>query len=234
MKQNYKSQLGFGAFGYILMSVVLLAALTSALSLMSRNSNRAQANDILVAKIYGQASKIRADIQLCITERTTTSGVGPASYQQFPTCNGTAPGSGGNSTKGYTDPYYCANVSSNSDILANARALRCKSPSQTSVWDNAEGNFFPEKITGFEEWKYYISTSDPSKGVSLMITSENRASSADTDWVLRKVASRFGANEARVLNRAVGGDDTGGAISPTTACPGGLCNTLQIWLAGSN
>jgi len=229
MKQNYNRQSGFGAFAYILMSIALLAALTGAISRISQTNSRAQANDVLVARIYGQASKIRADIQLCMTERTKDTEVGPLRYRQFPVCNGGTSNSAFEQNTNYFSDLYCPSNSAGT-IFANARALRCKMPTDPSVWDNAEGNFFPERITGYEEWKYYISSSGTHQGVSLMITPVNRAANADTDWVLRRVAARFGANEARVMKRTADDDATTINVSACT----GLCNTLQIWLAGSN
>ncbi len=231
---NPNRQSGFGAFAYILMSIALLAALTSALSLIGRNNTNAANNDIQISKIYGQASKIRADILLCMTEtQSQNSGTGPTAYRRFPGCSANA--NGGSSSNGtYTAPGFCSNASSTvNDIIANARNLRCLTPSSPSVWDNTEGNFFPDKITGYEEWKYVVKASNPYQGVSLMITAENRASSADINFVLQRVRDRFGPNEAQLLTRAVGAPGDNVDMSGVTVCDQTTtnCNTLQVRLA---
>ncbi len=224
---NNNPQSGFGAFAYILMSIALLAALTAAISIGGRNNSRLQNNDILASKIYGQASKIRSDILLCMTEAPTqNSTVGPSAYTRFPACGSVVEDT-------YSESGYCTNTGSASPFAANARNLKCLTPSSDSVWDNSEGNFFPELITGFEEWKYYIQTAADYRGVSLMITSTDRNPNQDIDWVLRKVRERFGPNEAQVLIRPVGngGDDAAGVVTMGPCADAALCNTLQVWLA---
>ncbi|TAH32308.1 MAG: hypothetical protein EYC62_09250 [Alphaproteobacteria bacterium] len=232
LEANDKNQAGFGAFAYILMSIALLAALTTAISVGSRSNTRVQNNDIQVSKIYGQASKIRSDILLCMTEvQVQTSGVGPTAYQRFPACDDTTQG-GTQANTNYTADGYCTNVSTSNPIIANAKNLRCLSPSSASVWDNSEGNFFPDPIPGFEPWKYAIigDSNDAYKGVSLLITTQGRTSSTDTDWVLRKVRDKFGPNEAQVLIRN-GDDANDGKINVSPCVGNSICNTLQVWLA---
>lgn len=228
---------GFGVFAYILMTIALLATLTGALSVITRNNNRGQNNDILVSKIYSQASKIRADINLCMTEtQTLSTGLGPTGFQRYPICNAGL-GTACVPQTAYGSANYCSNCSTTNPVYADARTLRCVTPAQISVWDNSEGNFFPDRIQGFEEWKYAIEgATSPTpggispRGVSIMISSSSYTSDEDTDWVLRKVVSRFGANEAMVLRRTAAGMDPN-SFSATACNSPCLANTVRIWLA---
>ncbi len=228
LRTNRHTQAGFGAFAYILMSIALLAALTTAISVGGRNNTRVQNNDILVSKIYGQASKIRSDILLCMTEVQVQDNIySPLAFRRFPICDADEDDSvDWNDT--YTNDAYCSDDGGN--IRANAARLRCITQGANSVWDNSEGNFFPDRIPSFEPWKYAIMGSGDYEGVSLLITTEGRATSVDTDWVLRKVRDKFGPNEAQVLIRA--GDDTAsGELNVGECAANNLCNTIQIWLA---
>ncbi len=229
---------GFGVFAYILMAVGLLAALAAAITLSGRTNSRAQQNDILAAKLYAQASKIRSDILLCMAEQNTLSGVGPTVYQRYPSCSGSLD-STPTAVASYTDPMYCTNVSTNSEIYANARTLRCLAPAANSVWDNADGNFFPDPIPGWEEWKYSITTDtnlvggESFRGVAITISTDGDGNSwptnEDTSWVLNKVKSRFGANEAILYQRTGQGMDPGNFEELAT--PAEQANTFRLWIA---
>ncbi len=246
--QSRAASRGFGALAYILMSIALLASITTAMSIISRNNNKAQQTDIAISQIYSQAAKIRSDILLCMTESNrNSSGVGPSAYQRFPACNANPPGTGGNvANTTYSASGYCTNVSTGNDFSANARNLRCLAPADRSVWDNAQGDFYPERISGFEDWKYTIVSSGGNaglQGVSLMITSVPDASgkrtpTVDNDYILRQVAKRFGSIESRLAVRkdSPDGDWNGTAaasaaftsVNCTSPC---LANTLIVWLA---
>ncbi len=247
--QSRAASRGFGALAYILMSIALLASITSAMSIISRNNNKAQQTDIAVSQIYSQAAKIRSDILLCMTESNrSSSGVGPSAYQRFPACNANPPGTGGNQLNAdYAASGYCTNVSTSNNLFANARNLRCLAPADRSVWDNAQGDFYPERINGFEEWKYTIVGGGGNaglQGVSLMISttpdaSGQRTPTVDNDYILRQVAKRFGNIESRLAQRNNGvpvGDwgaagTAAGAISNVNCTSPCLANTLIVWLA---
>lgn len=231
---------GFGVFAYILMAVGLLAALAAAITLSGRTNSRAQQNDILAAKLYAQASKIRSDILLCMAEQNTLSGVGPTVYQRYPSCSGSLD-STPTAVASYTDPMYCTNVSTNSEIYANARNLRCLAPASNSVWDNADGNFFPDPIPGWEEWKYSITTDtslvggESFRGVSITISTDGGGAAwptnEDVAWVLNKVKSRFGVNEAILYVRDGAGMDMNNFNEGATATPPEQANTFRLWIA---
>lgn len=240
-RRFHSRQAGFGAFAYILMSIALLASLTAAISISTRSGTNAQQNDILAAKIYGQAAKIRSDVMLCLSDpQVKTSGQGPAAYQVFPACD-SAPdtaGTQGTSISNYSADNYCEITGTR--ISANAKNLTCLSSAAASVWNRAEGNFFPDQVPGFQPWKYVIeANTSPNaggvapNGVSIMITSSDLNSSVDIDWVLRKVTSRFGNNEAMVLRRT--GSDMAPAsftaAAPVCGTSTGCANTVRIWLA---
>lgn len=250
------SSRGFGALAYILMSIALLAAITSAMTIITRNSSRAQQTDTMVAQIFSQAAKIRADILLCMTEVSNrTSGVGPSDYQRFPSCNGrfsngqpqvgACTSQATDSSITYGTPNYCSQCGSSSEIYANARTLRCLSPSSRSVWDTTQGDFYPEAINGYEEWKYSIQGAGAGdlKGVFISISAATRAANMDTDFVMRSVARRFGTVESRLAIRKSGTDGnkmdpsafTTTNISLNSTCnvtTGANCaNTVIIFLA---
>lgn len=250
--QSRAASRGFGALAYILMSIALLASITSAMSIISRNNNKAQQTDIAVSQIYSQAAKIRSDILLCMTESNiNSSGVGPSAYQRFPACNGALTGTSCSPQPSYADPAFCNQCGSNSDIFANARTLRCLTPGGRSVWDNAQGDFYPERISGFEEWKYAIvggGGTSGLQGVSLSITtapdaSGKRTPTVDNDYILRQVAKRFGNIESRLAQRkdgTIGETMTVAAFNNTNISPTSICNigtvancanTLIVWLA---
>jgi hypothetical protein len=232
-------QAGFGALAYILLSIALLATITSALTVISRNNTNAQNNDVLVSRLYSQASKIRSDILLCMTETNQkTSGIGPAAYQNFPACEDTT-NAGIQVNTNYAQAGYCSNVSTANPVFANARNLRCLAQNARSVWDESDGNFFPEPINGFEEWKYSIrGDNDNLRGVHIAITTADRTTNANTDWILRQVARRFGTTEAAVAvrqNGATGDTLNLGAYAATpfawNASTNTPVNTLIVYLA---
>lgn len=241
------TQRGFGVFAYIIMSVALLAALVSAISLGGRNNTTAQQNDILVAKIYGQASKIKSDILLCMTESTKASrsgatAGGPSQYYRFPTCdyNPDSVTDNNGSISDASDSRYCDRTGPR--VYANAKNLTCLEHNDPSVWDASDGSFFPDQIPGFIAWKYAIEgATTPNvggrspRGVYLLIARAGLATDRNTDWIFRRVAQRFGDSEALpVRMTSITGSS---ALQPgnfdSGTCVEGVCtaNALKVLLA---
>ncbi|MGD9650521.1 MAG: hypothetical protein AB7U41_07030 [Dongiaceae bacterium] len=229
--KNSKS--GF-AIGYFLMAIALFAALTGALSLLQRGSSQGLQNDKVVNQIYSQASKIKADILVCMVEnvsqRSDSTGAGFLSY---PSCDGDPAQSGiqaGGATPDTAN--YC--VSGGTTIYANAAMVTCKQQGNLSVWDASDGNFFPDPIPGFGPWRYVIESSaanaggQSARGVSILITSATN--SADADWIVRQVVNRFGPREAMVLRHNTLTDLTPGSFLQTAPATG-QANAFRLWLA---
>jgi hypothetical protein len=234
-------QKGFGIFAYILMAVVLLGVLVSAISKMSNNSAIGQENDILVAKIYSQASKIKSDIELCPTKimndvNNYKSDEGPAKYQtSFPGCDADPTSTASNSNiTSYAAGNYCTGTTSTTYVYANASQLTCMKRASLSLWDSSDGSFFPEPnpIPGFAPWKYVIegNSASPLNGVSLVLIATT--TNVDIDWVLRKVQMRFGNNSSSIFRVTATGDTTfsnvAGWLSCVKPC---LANALVVYLA---
>ncbi|MGE0252246.1 MAG: hypothetical protein AB7G80_06300 [Dongiaceae bacterium] len=231
MKQNSDSR-GF-VIGYVLLAILLFASLTAAIAISQRNNSQGLQNDKVVNQIYSQASKIKADILVCMVEnvsqRSDSTGAGFLSY---PSCDGDPAQSGiqaGGATPDTAN--YC--VSGGTTIYANAAMTTCKQQGNLSVWDASDGNFFPDPIPGFGPWRYVIESStanaggQSARGVSIMITAN--ANSASADWIVRQVVNRFGPREAMVLQRTSVGVAPGNfnAAAPATA----QANTFRLWLA---